>query len=111
MLIRAIALSLALLIGIGTIIPLATQDAEAGSRKHRKHRHKRHYKKYSKQWWRAYHRRVARRRELQARKRSLRLAQLRLAKQHALENGTSDPTTATTAKGGQTAVLPSGESA
>ena len=44
MLNRAIALSLALLIGIGAIIPLATQQTEAGPRKHRKHH--RHYKKY-----------------------------------------------------------------
>jgi len=55
MLVRAIALSLALLIGIGTIIPLATQQTEAGPHKHRKHRkHAKHYKKYSKGWWRQY---------------------------------------------------------
>jgi len=85
MLNRAIALSLALLIGIGAIIPLATQQTEAGPRKHRKHH--RHYKKYSKKWWRAYHRRMRRKRALQARKRALRLRQLRLARQRAAEKG------------------------
>jgi hypothetical protein len=33
MLIRAIALSLALIIGVGTIIPIATEYAEAGPKK------------------------------------------------------------------------------
>src|SRR2546423_15620618 len=87
MLVRAIALSLALLIGIGVIIPLATQQTEAGPHKHRKHRHHKHYKKYSKAWWRQYHRRARHRRALQARKRALRLEQLRLAQAHAAEKG------------------------
>lgn len=76
---RAIALCLGLLLAIGAILPLATNDADAASRK-RHHRHHRHYKKYSKQWWRQYHRRQARRRAIAARKRALRLQQLRLAK-------------------------------
>jgi len=75
---RAIALCLGLLLAIGAIIPLATNDAEAARHRHRHHRH--HYKKYSKKWWREYHRRQARRRALAARKRALRLSQLRLAK-------------------------------
>ncbi len=82
MLVRAIALSLALLVGIGTIIPLATQQTEAGPRKHRKHRAK-HYKKYSKGWWRQYRARMKRKRAHQAHKRNLRLRQLRLAKARA----------------------------
>jgi hypothetical protein len=57
MLLRAIALSLALLFGIGVIIPLATDNAEAGPRKQRKQR--KHYKKYSKKWWRQYRVRLA----------------------------------------------------
>jgi hypothetical protein len=113
MLKRAIALSLALLIAIGAIIPLATQYTEAGPRKHRKHRHKRHYKKYSKQWWREYRKRAKRRRALQARKRSLRLKQIRLAQQHVLDNGTApgrvSPKTRQSVS--STAVLPSGEPA
>ena len=113
MLVRAIALSLALLIGIGTIIPLATQEAEAGPRHHRKHRRAKHYKKYSKGWWRQYHARQKRQRAFAARKRALRLQQLRLAK----ANGTSDsaPTAKTTAVKAKSAdapaVLPSGDPA
>src|SRR6185437_1460225 len=75
---RAIALCLGLLLAIGAIIPLATNDAEAAHRRHRHHRH--HYKKYSKAWWRQYRRNQARRKAVAARKRALRLRQLRLAK-------------------------------
>ncbi len=77
MLVRAIALSLALLIGGTIIIPLATDNVEAGQRKARKQRH---YKKYSKRWWRQYRARQKRRRSSQARSRSLRLRQLRIAR-------------------------------
>jgi len=77
---RAIALCLGLLLAIGALIPLATNDADAAAR-HRRHRHHRHhYKKYSKQWWREYHRRQARLKAVAARKRALRLKQIRLAK-------------------------------
>ncbi len=55
---RAIVLSLALLIGIGTLIPLATEFAEASSTKQRKYKKKK-IKKYSKRWWRAYNKRKA----------------------------------------------------
>ncbi len=79
--IRAIALSLALLLGIGTIIPLATDYSEA----HTKHNHKKHkkhkkYKKYSKKWWRQYHRLVKKRKVIAARKRALRVKQILLAR-------------------------------
>jgi len=117
MLVRAIALSLALLIGIGAIIPLATNDAEAGPRKkHRKHRHHRHYKKYSKGWWRQYHRRQRRLRAIRARKRAMRLARLRLAREHEAEKNTASanpkPVSAKAGKADATAsVLPSGDPA
>ena len=119
MLVRAIALSLALLIGIGAIIPLATENAEAGPHKHRKHRHQRHYKKYSKAWWRQYHKRQRQRRALAARKRALRLRHLRLAKARQAENPTptaktaEKPATAATHKADVTApaLLPSGDPA
>ncbi len=109
MLVRAIALSLALLIGIGVIIPLSTDDAQARPR-HRKHRHHRHHKKYSKGWWRQYHRRQRRLRALRARKRELRLAQLRLAKAHADDNSAqvNSKPAATKTKKSEAAVLPSG---
>ena len=77
MLVRAIALSLALLIGGAVIIPLSTDSVEAGSRRAKKQKH---YKKYSKKWWRQYRARQKKKRALQARKRSLRLRQLRLAR-------------------------------
>jgi len=118
MLVRAIALSLALLIGIGTIIPLATQQTEAGPHKHRKHRkHAKHYKKYSKGWWRQYRARQRHKRALQARKRALRLKQLRLAEARAAEKSKSTGSSlaktsaAKVQKSGAPAVLPSGEKA
>lgn len=79
MLVRAIALSLALLIGIGAIVPLATDNVEAGPRHKRKKQVKK-YKKYSKKWWRQYRARMARKKAQRARARALRLRRLRLAK-------------------------------
>lgn len=80
MLFRAIALTLALLIGIGTIIPIGTDYAEAGPRKSKRYKKQKKYKKYSKRWWRNYRARMKRKRALQARRRSMRLRQLRLAR-------------------------------
>lgn len=86
MLVRAIALSLALLIGGAALIPLATEFAEAGPKKKRKHRKQaKKYKKYSKRWWRQYRARMKRKKMLQARKRALRLRQLRLARARAAQ--------------------------
>jgi len=77
MLIRAIALSLAFLVGVGGIvIPFGTQTVDASPRKASKKR----YKKYSKKWWRQYRARQKKRRAMIARKRALRLKQLRLAR-------------------------------
>ena len=119
MLVRAIALSLALLIGIGAIIPLATDTTQAGPHKHRKHRHHRHYKKYSKGWWRQYHNRMRHKRTLAARKRALRLSQLRLASAHDAEKATSNGAPASRSMVAKTrntdpsnaAMLPSGDPA
>lgn len=116
MLIRAIALSLALMIGIGAIIPLATETTEAGPRKHRKYkRHHKHYRKYSKAWWRQYHARQRRRKALAARRRALRLRQLRLARaRHSADPATKAKVAKTTpAKPADdsVALLPSGEAA
>src|SRR5688500_20297941 len=80
MLFRVIALTLALLIVIGTIIPLGTDSAEAAPRKTRKYKKQKKAKKYSKRWWRQYRARMKRKRALQARRRALRLRQLRLAR-------------------------------
>src|SRR5687767_13454665 len=87
MLFRAIALTLALLIGIGTIIPLGTDYAEAGPRKSKKYKKQKRYKKYSKRWWRQYRARMKRKRALQARRRAMRLRQLRLARKHGRGKG------------------------
>lgn len=85
---RAVILSLALLIGLGVIIPLATDHAEAGAKKqkkYKKHAKKKGYKKYSKAWWRAYRARKKRHNQLAARRRALKLKQLRLARERQAE--------------------------
>lgn len=81
---RAIALSLAILVGLGTIIPLTTDYTEAGARKQKKKKKRAHYKKYSKKWWRAYNQRMRRKKDLAKRRRSMRLHQIRLAKSNEL---------------------------
>ncbi|HVE56031.1 MAG TPA: hypothetical protein VNB22_04330 [Pyrinomonadaceae bacterium] len=115
--IRAIALSLALLIGIGVIVPLATDYAEAGAKKHRKYaKKKKKIKKYSRTWWRLYRARMNRKKSLQARKRSLRLRQIRLAKARQ-DNGDAPVKSSKQAaqkpvkEDTTQAVLPSGENA
>ncbi|MEP6944414.1 MAG: hypothetical protein ABJA02_00740 [Acidobacteriota bacterium] len=104
MLIRAIALSVALLFGIGVIIPLATDNAEAGPRRHRQTKH---YKKYSKKWWRQYRARKNRRRAQLARYRALRLRQMRLSE----STGKLDVKKAVVANSAKVAMLPSGDKA
>lgn len=89
---RAIALSLALLVSLGAIIPLATNHSEAGPKYHKKKKKK--LKKYSKAWWKWYRAKQRRKKALAMRKRALRLRQIRLAK----EKGTSDSPVAKTDK-------------
>jgi hypothetical protein len=78
--IRAIALSLALLLGIGTIIPLTTDYSEASVKRYHKKKKVKKYKKYSKMWWKQYHRRMKKRKAIAARKRALRVRQILLAR-------------------------------
>ena len=114
MIARAIALSLALLIGIGTIVPLATEYAEAGPKTKRKHRKAKKYKKYSRAWWRQYRARMKRKKAMQARKRALRLRRLRLARAAAKARANGEkPTVAKMKKNtsSSAAVLPSGDPA
>ena len=115
MLFRAIALTLALLIGIGTIIPLGTDYAEAGPRTSKKYKKHKKYKKYSKRWWRQYRARMKRKRALQARRRSMRLRQLRLARLHKTRNRPAKAVAAAktkpTAAESPVAMLPSGQAA
>jgi hypothetical protein len=112
--VRAIALSIALLIGISTIIPLATEMAEAGPKKSKRYqKKKRSWKgvtKYSKRWWQLYRAQERRKKSMQARRRALRLQQLRLAR----KNGVADDASAATTKPAADkapAMLPSGEQA
>lgn len=118
MLFRAIALSVALLIGIGTIIPLATDYAEAGPRKTKKYKKKkrtwRGVRKYSKRWWQLYRAQERRKKARAKRRRSLRLRQMRLAKvrqahgpQKAAVTSKARPVSAEQ----ETAILPSGQPA
>jgi hypothetical protein len=110
MLFRAIALTLALLIGMGTIIPLATNTIEAGPHKTKTYKGKKKYRKYSKAWWRQYHARQRRKMALAARKRMMRLHQIRMAKaaQEAKGGKSIAPAKAKSAPESTVAVLPSG---
>jgi len=117
MLIRAIALSIALLIGVGTLLPLATETTEAGPRHSKRYKKRHHkYRKYSKRWWRQYHARMRKRRALARRRRALRLRQLRLARAHqaAKPNGKAPEKkmmVKTSAVVEQPSLLPSGDQA
>lgn len=84
MVIRAIALSLALLFGIGTTVHIATESVEAGKRKKKQYKKKarnwKGVKKYSKRWWALYRAQERRKAVTAKRTRSLRLRQVRLAR-------------------------------
>lgn len=84
MLIRAIALGVALLVGVGIMIPMMTDSSEAGSKYSRKYKKKRSWnvKKYSKKWWDLYNRQERRRQAMIARRRALRARQILLERQN-----------------------------
>ncbi len=124
--IRAIILSLVLVIGLATIIPIATEYAEAGSkRKYKKKRYKKRYrgkrksvrrkkrvKRYSKRWWKAYRVRKKKRQAIAKRKRNLRLRQIRLARRNNTVNRERYAATdAPASPVKKAAVLPTGEKA
>lgn len=116
--VRAIALSLFLLIGLAIVIPFVSDYAEAGAHKHHKHKKHRKYKKYSKGWWRQYHQRQQRNQAMAMRRRALRLRQIRLANaKKAIDGVDKNAALATkvqpksTVAGVVPAVLPSGEAA
>lgn len=114
MLIRAIALSLALVFGAAVIVPVATESVEAGKKKKKRYAKKK-YKKYSKQWWRQYRAQQRRKKAMQARRRALRLRQIRLAKLRRAQKAQPKAATAgkpvTAEKPSTTAMLPSGQTA
>lgn len=116
MVVRAIVLSLALLVGIGTIVPLATEYAEAGSHKTKRYKKKERrwkgVKKYSKRWWQLYRAQERRKHTAAARRRSLRLRQLRLAKAHTGQTPTPEKAVAAKPKTPESkAMLPTGQPA
>ncbi len=83
---RAIVLSVALLIGLGALIPLATDHAEAQKKQRKsKKRSSKNYKKYSKAWWRQYRARKKNSAALARRKEALRVRQMRLAQEREAE--------------------------
>jgi hypothetical protein len=88
---RAIALSLALLLSFGTVATLMTNQSEAYAKHHKKKKHKK-IKKYSKAWWRIYRAKQKRKRALMARKRALK------ARQMAAKNTDGSATELTVAK-------------
>lgn len=120
MLIRAIALSLALVFGAAVIVPVATESVEAGKRKKKQYKKKntrnwRGVKKYSKRWWQLYRAQERRKKAIYARRRSLRLRQMRLAKVRNAQVAQPGVTTATKSvtaeKPSSAAMLPSGQTA
>lgn len=116
--IRAIVLSIALLVGLGGTFVLTNDFAEAGAQKPRKQKKqkKAKYKKYSRQWWRAYRQKMRRNQSLAKRKRALRMRQIRLARSNRQENrnqvnrsNSANRNSATVST--NPAILPSGETA
>lgn len=118
MLYRAIALSLALLIGIGTMIPLMTDYSEAGPKYSQRKKKRKKLKKYSKAWWRWYHASQKRKRATIARRRAIRARQILLARQRNVANGNSyrqmtakSSAPAKVVSGETSSMLPSGQAA
>ena len=119
MLIRAIALSLALVFGAAVIVPVATESVEAGRSKKKQYKKKsrgwKGVKKYSKRWWALYRAQERRKKTMYARRRALRLRQMRLAKvrnaQVAKPNVAASGKPMAAEKPSTTAMLPSGQSA
>ena len=116
MIFKAISLSLAIAVGVTAIVPLATNTVEASAQQQVRKKRTVRFKKYSKQWWRAYRQRAGRRDSLNARRRSLRLRQIRLANARKMSEGTqpsANPAMGKTSYFNNTAsaMLPSGEPA
>jgi hypothetical protein len=122
MLIRAIALCVALLVGVGIMLPMMTDSSEAGPKYSRKNKKKRSWnvKKYSKKWWSLYRRQEKRKRAMVARRRALRARQILLERQNNQAgntqemNATYEKTSAQQTQVSvrdESAILPSGEKA
>lgn len=89
MLIRATVLTVALLLGVGTMLPMMTDYTQAGPKQSRKAKKKRAWKvkKYSKKWWALYRRQQQRNRQMIARRRALRARQILIARQTKPQTG------------------------
>jgi hypothetical protein len=118
MLVRAIALSIALLLGVGTLFSLATESAEAKSRTKRSYKQQNRgwkgVKKYSARWWELYRAQERRKASLAQRRRALRLRQARLARARQAQPSTPRATvSANPVQNSQEkpAILPSGDPA
>lgn len=108
---RAIALSLALLVGIGTIIPFATNYTEASHKvKSKKKRSWKGVKKYSKRWWQLYRRQERRKKARAKAGRALRLRQIRLTNARKADKNQTY-TAKSNRKSNVQNALPSGEAA
>ncbi len=79
MLLRSIALCLALILSMGTLVQFSSIYSEAGSKTYQKKKKKK-VKKYSKAWWKWYRAKLRREKILAARKRNLKARQARLAR-------------------------------
>ncbi len=78
---RLIALSLAFIIALGSILPLATDYSSANTKNsYAKKKKKKKLKKYSRAWWRSYHRNIKKKKAIAARKRALRVKRILLAR-------------------------------
>ncbi len=78
---RIIALSLAFIIALGAILPLATDYSSAKTKhSYAKKKKKKKLKKYSRAWWRSYHRNIKKKKAIAARKRALRVKRVLLAR-------------------------------
>jgi len=77
---RAIALSLSLIVGLSGIVPFVGEYAEAeGLTTHKYKKRHRRYKKYSRNWWRLYYLRQNRLKYSTAQRRAVRLRQIRVS--------------------------------
>ena len=78
---RIFALSLAFIIALGAILPLATDYSSAKTKhSYAKKKKKKKLKKYSRAWWRSYHRNIKKKKAIAARKRALRVKRILLAR-------------------------------
>jgi hypothetical protein len=77
---RIIALSLAFIVALGSILPIATDYSSAKTKISHNKKKKKKLKKYSRAWWRSYHRNIKKKKAIAARKRALKVKRILLAR-------------------------------